>query len=75
MDATNFILATRLELLDYANDYSAYTSRLTTRLKSTKKRLGVQDKHPAKSHSNLEVSASQLAQNHECVFLLPWTFP
>lgn len=65
MDATRFILDTRLELLDYANDYSTYISRLTTRLKSTKKRLSTQDKHPAKNHSNFEVTASQLSQSHE----------
>lgn len=67
MDATKFILETRQELLDYANDYSAYASRLSTRLRSTKKRLNIQDKNPAKHHSNLEVSASQLARNPEYV--------
>ncbi|KAF3768011.1 hypothetical protein M406DRAFT_289296 [Cryphonectria parasitica EP155] len=67
MDATKFVLETRLELLDYANDYSAYASRLTTRLRSTKKRLCIQDKNPAKNHSNFEVAPSQLAQNHEFI--------
>ncbi|CAN8103162.1 unnamed protein product [Discula destructiva] len=70
MDATKSILDTRLELLDYANDYGAYAGRLGTRLKSTKKRLGVQDKNPAKQHSNLEVEALDLARNHE-LFQLP----
>lgn len=65
MDATKFVLETRQELLDYANDYSAYASRLSTRLASTKKRLGVQEKHPAKHHPTFEVSPAQLAQNHE----------
>lgn len=65
MDATKFVLETRQELLDYANDYSAYASRLSTRLRSSKKRLNIQDKNPAKHHSNLEVSPSQLAQNPE----------
>ncbi|KAJ4416462.1 signal recognition particle subunit srp68 [Gnomoniopsis sp. IMI 355080] len=70
MDATKFILDTRLELLDYANDYGAYAVKLSTRLASTKKRLGVQDKHAAKHHSNLEVAPSQVAQNNE-FFQLP----
>lgn len=69
MDATKFILDTRLELLDYANDYGAYAVKLSTRLASTKKRLGVQDKHAAKHHSNLEVLPSQVAQNNECAIL------
>lgn len=75
MDATKFILDTRLELLDYANDYGAYADRLSARLKSTKKRLRVQDKNPAKHHSNLEVDAADLARNKECVHpLVPcWT--
>lgn len=66
MDATKFILDTRLELLDYANDYGAYAGRLSTRLASTKKRLGVQDKNPAKHHSNLDVAPLELARNQEC---------
>lgn len=70
MDATKFILDTRLELLDYANDYGAYAVKLSTRLASTKKRLGVQDKHPAKHHSNLEVTPSQVAQKNECAIFL-----
>ncbi|ROW02378.1 hypothetical protein VSDG_02457 [Cytospora chrysosperma] len=65
MDTTKFVLDTRQELLDYANDYSAYATRLSTRLKSTKKRLGVPDKNPAKKLSNYDISAVQLAQNHE----------
>lgn len=69
MDATKFILDTRLELLDYANDYGAYAGRLSTRLASTKKRLGVVDKHPAKHHSNLEVAPLDLAKNNECAAL------
>lgn len=71
MDATKFILDTRLELLDYANDYGAYASRLSTRLASTKKRLKVQDKHPAKHHSNLEVAPQDLARNNECAVSAP----
>lgn len=67
MDATKFVLETRQELLDYANDYSAYASRLSRRLASTKKRLGIQEKYPAKHHPTFEVSAAQLAQNHEWV--------
>lgn len=67
MDATKFVLETRQELLDYANDYSAYAGRLATRLRSTKKRLGIQDKNPAKHHPTFEASPSQLAQNHEWV--------
>lgn len=70
MDATKFVLETRQELLDYANDYSAYASRLSTRLRSTKKRLNIQDKNPAKRHSHLEVSPSQLAQNAEWVLFV-----
>ncbi|KUI54995.1 Laccase-4 [Cytospora mali] len=65
MDTTKFVLDTRQELLDYANDYSAYATRLSTRLRSTKKRLGVPDKNPAKHLSNYDISAAQLAQNHE----------
>lgn len=67
MDATKFVLDTRLELLDYSNDYGAYAAKLSTRLASTKKRLGVQDKHAAKHHSQLEVGPAQVAQNNECV--------
>lgn len=65
MDATKFVLETRQELLDYANDYGAYTQRLATRLRSTKKRLGIQEKNPAKHTPTSEVSPAQLAQNHE----------
>lgn len=65
MDATRFVLETRQELLDYANDYSAYAKRLTTRLSSTKKRLGIHEKNPTKHIPSFEVSPSQLAQNHE----------
>lgn len=66
MDATKFVLETRQDLLDYANDYTAYAARLSQRLRSTKKRLKIQDKNPAKHHSNVAVSPSQLAQNPEC---------
>lgn len=65
MDTTKFVLETRQELLDYANDYSAYASKLSTRLRSTKKRLGIPDKNPAKQVSNSDFAAAQLAQNHE----------
>lgn len=65
MDATKFVLETRQELLDYANDYGAYTHRLTTRLRSTKKRLGIEERNPAKHHPTHEVSPAQLAKNHE----------
>lgn len=64
MDTTKVILDTRLELLDYANDYTTYASKLTTRLRSTKKRLGIPGKSQGKQ-SNVEITPSQLAQNHE----------
>lgn len=70
MDTTKIILDTRLELLDYANDYTTYASKLTTRLRSTKKRLGI----PGKSHgkpSNVDITPSQLSQNHEYVCAPP----
>ncbi|KAK7743204.1 signal recognition particle subunit srp68 [Cytospora paraplurivora] len=67
MDTTKFVLETRQELLDYANDYSAYASKLSTRLRSTKKRLGIPDKNPAKQVSNSDIAAAQLAQNHEFI--------
>lgn len=65
MDATKFVLETRQELLDYANDYSAYAKRLSSRLGSTKKRLGLQERNPSKHTPSYEVSPAQLAQNHE----------
>lgn len=63
MDTTKIILDTRVDLL-HANDYATYASKLTTRLRSTKKRLGI----PGKSHgkpSNVDITPAQLAQNHE----------
>ncbi|KAK2613440.1 hypothetical protein N8I77_000356 [Diaporthe amygdali] len=68
MDTTKVILDTRLELLDYANDYTTYASKLTTRLRSTKKRLGIPGKSQGKQ-SNVEITPSQLAQNHEFIYV------
>lgn len=65
MDTTKIILDTRVDLL-HANDYATYASKLTTRLRSTKKRLGI----PGKSHgkpSNVDITPAQLAQNHEFI--------
>ncbi|POS76162.1 signal recognition particle protein [Diaporthe helianthi] len=65
MDTTKIILNTRLELLS-AKDYANYASKLSTRLRSTRKRLGITGKSHGKP-SNVDITPAQLAQNHEFI--------
>ncbi|KAF4965751.1 hypothetical protein FSARC_6481 [Fusarium sarcochroum] len=69
MDITKFVVQGRDQALLYG-DYSTYHASLTKRLLSCRRKLGISTKNRGKFRSQDEVTAEQIAQNHEYVHLL-----
>lgn len=64
MDITNFVVQGRDRALLYG-DYAAYHALLSKRLLSSRKKLGTVTKNRGKYQRTAEMSASDVAQNHE----------
>lgn len=68
MDITKFVLEGRDKALLYG-DYSTYHHQVARQLLSSRKKLGIASKNRGKYHKPHHVTAEEIAQNHEYVYL------
>ncbi|KAH8880632.1 hypothetical protein GQ53DRAFT_736546 [Thozetella sp. PMI_491] len=68
MDITQFIVSLREKALLYG-DYATYRSQLTKKLLNSRKKLNIATKSRGKFHPKAEVTAEQIASNHEYLHL------
>ncbi|KAF7546280.1 hypothetical protein G7046_g9341 [Stylonectria norvegica] len=69
MDITKFVVEGRDKALLYG-DYSTYHHQLVKRLLNSRKKLGIATKKRGEFQNKRQVTAEQIAQNHEYVRLL-----
>lgn len=66
MDITKFVVSGRDSALLYG-DYATYQSQLAKKLLNSRKKLGIATRNRGKFSKKDEVTASQIAENHEYV--------
>ncbi|KAJ0167316.1 Signal recognition particle subunit SRP68 [Colletotrichum tanaceti] len=69
MDITKFVVSGRDAALLYG-DYGTYQNQLTKKLLNSRKKLGIATKNRGKFGKKGEVTATQIAENHEYIHLL-----
>ncbi|KAF6843489.1 signal recognition particle 68 kDa protein [Colletotrichum musicola] len=69
MDITKFVISGRDSALLYG-DYATYQSQLAKKLLNSRKKLGIATRNRGKFNKKDEVTAAQIAENHEYIRLL-----
>ncbi len=64
MDITQFFVSLRENALLYG-DYGTYRAQLSRKLLNSRKRLNIATKNRGKFHPRAEITAEQIAENHE----------
>lgn len=64
MDITKFVVSSREAALLYG-DYGTYRSQLSGKLLNCRKKLNIATRSRTKFHPKAEVTAEQIAENHE----------
>ncbi|KAK1998744.1 signal recognition particle protein [Colletotrichum falcatum] len=69
MDITKFVVSGRDAALLYG-DYATYQNQLAKKLLNSRKKLGIATRHRGKFSKKGDVTATQIAENHEYIHLL-----
>ncbi|OHW90478.1 signal recognition particle 68 kDa protein [Colletotrichum incanum] len=69
MDITKFVVSGRDAALLYG-DYATYQNQLAKKLLNSRKKLGIATRNRGKFNKKGEVTATQIAENHEYIHLL-----
>ena len=70
MDITKFVVSSREKALLYG-DYATYRSQLAGKLLNCRKKLNIVTKSRGKFNPKIQVTAAQIAENHEYVRRMP----
>ncbi|KAI1189263.1 signal recognition particle 68 kDa protein [Nemania serpens] len=69
MDITNFVVSTRSQALLYG-DHTTYHRQLTKKLRTSRRKLNIVTKNRSKFAKKGPVTAEQIAENHEFLYLI-----